>query len=324
MPLSKERLAVLDRYFVVFQLQSIRFDIITLVSYFKDWGENPKIESAGMNGDLSTRHIIIKDDIFWPNGLTIDYEEEAIFWAGVFSLIQFVSKGLLIIHFSVPLCLDAKLNIICSASLTGANRKTISQGDLQHPFALTMYKNVLYWTDWQTKSIHSCNKKTGAGRKPVLGSSLTPMDIHVYDPERQPFSSLPCQIQNGKCSHLCLSAPYPPWFTCACPTGSKLVDNYTCADGAQQLLLLARRTDLRRISLDTPDYTDVVLPLDGVKHAIAVDYDPVDGFVYWSDDEVRGIRRAKLDGTRQVRKLLWSGKCRNRVRNFRFYCRRTS
>lgn len=229
-----------------------------------------------MNGDLSTRHIIIKDDIFWPNGLTIDYEDEAIFWA------------------------DAKLNIICSASLTGTNRKTISQGDLQHPFALTMYKNILYWTDWQTKSIHSCNKKTGAGRKAVLGSSLTPMDIHVYDQERQPFSSSPCQNRNGKCSHLCLSAPYPPWFTCACPTGSKLVDNFTCADGAQQLLLLARRTDLRRISLDTPDYTDVVLPLDGVKHAIAVDYDPVDGFVYWSDDEVRGIRRAKLDGSQQV------------------------
>lgn len=35
-----------------------------------------------MNGDLTTRHIIIKDDIFWPNGLTIDYEDEAIFWAG--------------------------------------------------------------------------------------------------------------------------------------------------------------------------------------------------------------------------------------------------
>ena len=245
--------------------------------FWTDWGENPKIESAGMNGDLTTRHIIIKDDIHWPNGLTIDYEEEAIFWA------------------------DAKLNIICSASLTGSNRRTISQGDLQHPFALTMYKNVLYWTDWQTKSIHSCNKKTGAGRKAVLGSSLTPMDIHVYDHDRQPYSSLPCQNQNGRCSHLCLSAPYPPWFTCACPTGSKLVDNFTCADGAQQLLLLARRTDLRRISLDTPDYTDVVLPLDGVKHAIAVDYDPVDSFVYWSDDEVRGIRRAKLDGSQQVK-----------------------
>ena len=46
-----------------------------------------------------------------------------------------------------------------------------------------------------------------------------------------------------------------------------------------------------------------MLPLDGVRHAIAVDYDPVDGYVYWSDDEVRGIRRAKLDGSHQVKQL---------------------
>ena len=52
------------------------------------------------------------------------------------------------------------------------------------------------------------------------------------------------------------------------------------------MLILARRTDLRRISLDTPDYTAVVMPVSGVKHAIAVDYDPGDGFVYWTDDEV--------------------------------------
>ena len=62
------------------------------------------------------------------------------------------------------------------------------------------------------------------------------------------------------------------------------------------MLLLARRTDLRRISLDTPDFTDVVLQLTNIKHTIALDYDPVDGYVYWTDDEVRTIRRAKLDG----------------------------
>lgn len=63
------------------------------------------------------------------------------------------------------------------------------------------------------------------------------------------------------------------------------------------MLLLARRTDLRRISLDTPDFTDVVLQLDNIKHSIAIDYDPVEGYVYWTDDEVRAIRRAFLNGT---------------------------
>lgn len=68
--------------------------------------------------------------------------------------------------------------------------------------------------------------------------------------------------------------------------------------GATQILLLARRTDLRQISLDTPDFTDVVLNMDDVRHAIAIDYDPVEGLVYWTDDEVRAIRRSRLDGSR--------------------------
>jgi hypothetical protein len=42
-----------------------------------------------------------------------------------------------------------------------------------------------------------------------------------------------------------------------------------CILGYEQLLLLARRTDLRRISLDTPDYTDVVLELKEIKHDIS-------------------------------------------------------
>jgi len=63
------------------------------------------------------------------------------------------------------------------------------------------------------------------------------------------------------------------------------------------LILLARRTDLRIISLDTPDYTDVILDLNDIKHAVAIDYDPVDGYVYWTDDKVKAIRRSYLDGT---------------------------
>ena len=67
--------------------------------------------------------------------------------------------------------------------------------------------------------------------------------------------------------------------------------------GASSILLLVRRTDLRWVSLDTVDFTDVVLDISDVLHAIAVEYDPVDQHVYWTDDETRNIRRAFLDGT---------------------------
>lgn len=46
-----------------------------------------------------------------------------------------------------------------------------------------------------------------------------------------------------------------------------------------------------------PDFTDIVLHAEDIRHAIAIDYDPVDGHVYWTDDEVHAIRRSRLDGS---------------------------
>ncbi|OBS63945.1 hypothetical protein A6R68_07516 [Neotoma lepida] len=124
------------------------------------------------------------------------------------------------------------------------------------------------------------------------------MDIHAFSQQRQPNATNPCGIDNGGCSHLCLMSPVKPFYQCACPTGVKLLENgKTCKDGATELLLLARRTDLRRISLDTPDFTDIVLQLEDIRHAIAIDYDPVEGYIYWTDDEVRAIRRSFIDGS---------------------------
>ena len=51
--------------------------------------------------------------------------------------------------------------------------------------------------------------------------------------------------------------------------------------------------DIRRISLDTPDLTDVVAPVSGLRHAVAIDFDPVNKFVYWSDDEMLEIKKSK-------------------------------
>nr|XP_045620165.1 low-density lipoprotein receptor-related protein 6-like [Procambarus clarkii] len=245
--------------------------------FWSDWGENPKIEKAGMNGDSSTRQVIVQDEIFWPNGLTVDYEQRVIYWA------------------------DAKLNYIASVDFDGKRRTKVVQSKLPHPFALTYFNNTLYWTDWETRAIHYCSvgQRRSCDKQQQLGTNLSPMYIHVYDPARQLHVNTPCQNNNGGCSHLCLAAPTPHNFTCACPTGVKLIDEFNCSNGPEEMLILARRTDLRRISLDTPDHTAVVIPVLGVKHAIAVDIDPIDSFIYWTDDETLRIHRAKLDGSEQ-------------------------
>ncbi|KAL6038747.1 hypothetical protein STEG23_008240, partial [Scotinomys teguina] len=247
-------------------------ELINMFMYWTDWGEVPKIERAGMDG--SSRLVIINTEIYWPNGLTLDYEERKLYWA------------------------DAKLNFIHKSNLDGTNRQAVVKGSLPHPFALTLFEDTLYWTDWNTHSILACNKYTGEGLREIHSNIFSPMDIHAFSQQRQPNATNPCGIDNGGCSHLCLMSPVKPFYQCACPTGVKLLENgKTCKDGATELLLLARRTDLRRISLDTPDFTDIVLQLEDIRHAIAIDYDPVEGYIYWTDDEVRAIRRSFIDGS---------------------------
>lgn len=56
--------------------------------------------------------------------------------------------------------------------------------------------------------------------------------------------------------------------------------------GVQEVLFLVQKTDICQISLDSPDHTIMSIPLTGLAHAIAIDYDPVDGYIYWTDDEV--------------------------------------
>ncbi|XP_077517260.1 low-density lipoprotein receptor-related protein 6 isoform X3 [Amblyomma americanum] len=246
--------------------------------YWTDWGDVPKIERASMDGNLTTRQVIVREDIFWPNGLTVDYQARRIYW------------------------LDAKLKLISSMDYDGKNRAVVIHGSLSLPFALTVLGDTLYWTDWQARAVLSCSKQTGGQKRTVLSGDLDPMDIQAYSPLRQPKGEgSQCSYNNGGCSHLCLVSSEAPFYSCACPTGVRLLnDSRTCAEaGADQILLLARRKDLRRISLDTPDYTDVVLPLRGLKHAIALDYDPVEGRVYWTDDELCLIQRAFLNGTGQ-------------------------
>ncbi|XP_066992022.2 low-density lipoprotein receptor-related protein 6 [Anabrus simplex] len=245
------------------------------IMFWTDWGEVPKIERAGMNGDPSTRRAVVTEKIFWPNGLTVDYETETIYW------------------------LDGKLMFIASMDYDGGRRTTLVDSKVPYPFALTYFNNRLYWTDWSTWYIHMYDNTSRGKPRELLHSDETPLDILAWSPLRQPPGNTPCNHNNGGCSHLCLLAPYPPWYSCACPTGVKLINNLTCADGPQELLFVVQRTEISKVSLDSPDYTNFVLPLKDIKHAIAIDFDPVENYLYWTDDEVGALRRARLDGSGQ-------------------------
>ena len=57
---------------------------------------------------------------------------------------------------------------------------------LPHPFALTLFEDELYWTDWHTKSINRANKLRGNAVVTVHSHLHFPMDIHTFHPQVQP------------------------------------------------------------------------------------------------------------------------------------------
>ena len=76
-----------------------------------------------------TRKVLVDTNIRWPNGLTLDHTNKRIFW------------------------MEAKHHEISSVDWNGNNRKLYfdSKSRLQQPYAVTFFRNSLYWSDWNTR-----------------------------------------------------------------------------------------------------------------------------------------------------------------------------
>ncbi|KAG2459291.1 LRP2 protein, partial [Polypterus senegalus] len=170
--------------------------------YWTDWGTNAKIERATLGGNFRTE--IVNTSLVWPNGLTLDIEEERLYWA------------------------DANLQKIERCSLTGSNREVIVSTAI-YPFAMTIYDEHIYWTDWSRRSIYRANKHDGSDQIIMVQNiPHRPMDIHVLSASKQNQCTNPCDQFNGGCSHIC--APGPHGAECQCPTEGRwyLADNKHC------------------------------------------------------------------------------------------------
>uniref|UniRef100_A0A3B3E196 Low-density lipoprotein receptor-related protein 2 n=1 Tax=Oryzias melastigma TaxID=30732 RepID=A0A3B3E196_ORYME len=157
--------------------------------YWTDWGADAYIGRAGMDG--SNISAIITTKLEWPNALTIDYTTNKIFFA------------------------DAHLNFLF-ADMDGQNRHRAIAGALPHVFAVSLFEDWVYWTDWNTHTVEKAHKYTGEQRTIMGNNTHRPYDIHVYHPYRQPKEN-PCSSHYLTCSHLCLIAAGGQRATCECP-----------------------------------------------------------------------------------------------------------
>ena len=128
--------------------------------FWTDWGQNPKIERATLNGEGRTT--IVSSGLVWPNDVVIDFSSNQLFWV------------------------DGSLAKVETADYNGQNRRLIFRSNGTHPFGVSVLSNTLYVTDWVLmRGLLKIDKNIGIlfDRDVVPGQ---PMGVAVYDRSTQP------------------------------------------------------------------------------------------------------------------------------------------
>ena len=83
----------------------------------------------------------------------------------------------------------------------------------------------------------------------------------------------------------------------ASPRGEAGTSGFLCvSDSDRTFLLFSQKCAISRMIPDDQRSPDLILPLHGLRNVKAIDYDPLDKFIYWVDGR-QNIKRAKDDGT---------------------------
>lgn len=249
--------------------------------FWTDWDESsPRIERCSMAG--GHRQIVVRVDEFmdgaWPNGLTLDYVPKRIYW------------------------IDARSDSIHTTTYDGLEHFEVIRGHetLSHPFAIALFDNFVYWTDWRTNSVIRANKWNGTQLRVIQRTLTQPFDIQIMHPSRQPRDKKqinPCEINNGGCSHLCL-IDIDQGYQCNCPHIMRLKsDNKTCVVVNEKILVFSRLNEIRGVDLDMPYFHTI--PTISSPHAMspsALDFHASSGKLYWADPQSSEVRRSNLQG----------------------------
>lgn len=152
--------------------------------FYSEWDRPANISRAYLDGSnvMIFRGVLLG----WPNGLSIDYENDRLYWC------------------------DALLDHIQHANLDGTDVKTINSPRIKHPFSLVIHREWLYVTDWRLDAILRMNKVNGSDERIINtveeGSRL--YGIRVFSKDAQIIDNLhPCLFDNGNCQKFCFAIP---------------------------------------------------------------------------------------------------------------------
>ncbi|XP_065178550.1 low-density lipoprotein receptor-related protein 4-like isoform X2 [Sycon ciliatum] len=202
--------------------------------FWTDFGDVPRIERSYLDG--TSRRAIHTSRLYWPSALTLDLENELVYWS------------------------DNKLHTIEYSRFDGSGRTLLLSLDVQHPFAMTVFNGYLYWADAHSQSVLAHDQWSSSRRPHVISSGLhVPSDIRLLHPLRQ----IQCPASdhahcNLNCSYRCLPSneDATPPFSCFCGPQQTHIPKKTalqnstdqCVEELPTLVLSTTNSGLRRVS----------------------------------------------------------------------------
>uniref|UniRef100_H2Y8J2 EGF-like domain-containing protein n=1 Tax=Ciona savignyi TaxID=51511 RepID=H2Y8J2_CIOSA len=260
--------------------------------FWTDWGVGNSRVGEGVTGRGRQGPDMEGDG--WPNGLTLDYLENRVYWA------------------------DAKYDIIWSAKYDGTDDITVVERVdwLTHPFGVTTFADLVIWTDWRTTVIASANKWSGENATIVELGYNPPFDVKVFHESRQPLtrtgeqsceSRAPYPCLNFTCEGLCVSVPpatdsmaidTPLTAKCTCPQFYKLAENGYSCERIVNFLLFSHFLEIRGIRLDNSNLSAIqAISSPEVVRATRLAYDWSHDRIYWADSKTQEIKSCFVNGS---------------------------
>lgn len=165
--------------------------------YWTNWNSlQPSIERAYFSG--YKREAIITKDIRMPNALALDHKAHKLYWG------------------------DARLDKIERCEYDGSRRIVLAKVTPQHPFALAVYGDFIFWTDWILHAVIRADKLTGQNVVWLRRDVSRPMGIVAVANDTDDCFSNPCL--NTACEELCTTTANG-FVQCECIEGHTLAED---------------------------------------------------------------------------------------------------
>ncbi|XP_068166712.1 very low-density lipoprotein receptor [Antennarius striatus] len=246
--------------------------------FWTEIGNEVKIERAGMDG--SERKAVVNSSLGWPGGVAVDAISNRVYWT------------------------DVRLKAIGSASLDGDDIRILQMEDSKNPFSLTVFNDLLFWSDSKKRMVLAAQKVSGKKRQVLLKRPRQSFGVKIVHPLLQTGFDSPCEKR--LCSYMCVLAPGPK-AVCKCPSGLLLADDgLTCSSlGNSAFLMLLSPSTVTQIYLQSrhmaadlngwPEH--LVLQVPSINEATIMDYNMRDHTLFLTDDGTTSLSSFKLNNS---------------------------